>query len=103
MTTAMYQTHPRRMRLLRRTSKYAACSRSSWSRYERFTTHPEAIPVGKKEKFVYVHGVGPKELDVLLDTESVSTGQPILRFAQLSFVWSLCTPLSGSRQGEGWD
>lgn len=40
--------------------------------------------MGKKEKFVYVHGVGPKELDVLLDTESVSTGQPILRFAQLA-------------------
>lgn len=51
--------------------------------------------MGKKEKFVYVHGVGPKELDVLLDTESVSTGQPILRFAQLSFVWSLCTPQIG--------
>ena len=49
--------------------------------------------MGKKEKFVYVHGVGPKELDVLLDTESVPTGQPILSFAQLSFVCSLCTPL----------
>ena len=55
--------------------------------------------MGKKEKFVYVHGVGPKELDVLLDTESVSTGQPILRFAQLSFVWSFMHSTLGFTSG----